>query len=107
MLTSFVSISIINSVDESYAGTAFGLTQGIVSISRTFSAPGSAEVFRKSIGNNFPFDCHLAFFIDGFVALGIAAYVKIMIGETLDKKSLASKKDNLTFDLSKENENKV
>ena len=107
MVTSFVSIGITNSVNESYAGTAFGLTQGIVSVSRTLSAPGAAEVFRRSVHNSFPFDCHLAFFIDGLLALWIAFYVKIMIGETLDKKSLAVKNESFPFDLLKEKEIKV
>jgi hypothetical protein len=84
--TSFISIGISNAVGDGSAGAGFGISQGIVSLSRSFSAAGSAEIYRKTIGGDFPFDSRFAFFIDSLVCVVVVIFVWITIGQSLDTK---------------------
>ena len=92
--TSFISIGISNALGDSSAGTAFGISQGIVSLARSFSAAGSAELFRRNVKNYFPFDSHLVFFIDSFLCIIVICYILTFIGQSLDVKGIANQTDD-------------
>ena len=94
---SIISIAVTNSVHESVAGAAIGISQSIVSISRALSSSGTAVLFGflKENQKKYPVDVYLLFYINDLICLTTLGAVYFLISQKNDKRKVREEKKEL------------
>lgn len=91
---SIISIAVTNSVHESVAGAAIGLSQSIVSVSRALSSSGTAVLFGflKENQQSYQVDVSLLFYINDLICLLTIGTVYLFIGHKSEKRKVLEEK---------------